>query len=157
MRRLPLAVLVALFSLTAQAAPPFPITTPAPAIALTTTITGVTAAALSGTPTTLAIDMEATPNVTRQLSLTLAVTPGNSTTVVVKCYESQSGTHWDQIPACDSSGACSPDTRTYTLSGYTADTGVKYIPSRWIITKKYAQCSAYDSGSGTVTITGARS
>ena len=149
-------MLRALVLLAALAAPPFPVTPVPPTIALTSAQTGVSAAALSGTPTTSAIDMEATWP-THQLSLTLAVTPGNSTAVVVKCYESQVAamTNPELISPCDSSGACSPDSRTYTLANYSGT--VRYIPSRWIITKRYAKCSAYDAGSGTVTITGVRS
>ena len=158
MRRFLFASLIALSSVQTLAAPPFPVTPVSPTLPITAVQTGVSAAALSGTPTTNAIDMENTWP-THQLSLTLAVTPGNSSTVVVKCYESQTAamTNPELISPCDSSGACSPDSRTYTIANYSAVAGVDYIPSRWIITKRYAKCSAYNSGSGTVTITGVRS
>jgi hypothetical protein len=121
-------------------------------------VTGVTAASLSATPTTAAIDMEAV-HPTNQLSLTLAVTPGTSLTVDVRCYESNNSTTWDQISFCDtaSPSACIPDVRRFTLASYAGT--VKYLPSRWALTKKYARCSVDDpaDGTGTVTITGTRS
>jgi hypothetical protein len=121
--------------------------------------TGVTAANLSATPTTSATDMEAV-RPTNQLSLTLAVTPGTSLTVDVRCYESANNSTWDQISFCDTTtpkSACVPDVRTYTLASFAG--AVKYIPSRWHVTKRWAKCSADDAldGSGTVTITGTRS
>lgn len=151
-------MLHALLLALALSAPPFPVQPVPPTLAITAAQSGVSAAALSGTPTTSALDMEATWP-THQLSLSLAVTPGNSTTVVVKCYESQTAamTNPELISPCDSSGACTPDSRTYTIANYSAVAGVVTIPSRWIITKRYAKCSAYNSGSGTITITGARS
>jgi hypothetical protein len=133
---------------------------------ITAAKTGVTAKALSGTPTTEAIlmagpqtygaELVATP----QLSLTLAVTPGTTTVVDVRCYESQDGANFDAISICDSTvpkAACTPDIRQYTLSAFSGT--VRYIPSRWVVTKKYVKCSADDpnDGSGTVTITGSRS
>ena len=133
-------------------------------LVISSTETGVLGAALSGTPTTNAINMQpnadgsTTPGyLLHQLSLKLAVTPGSTTSFVVKCYESQTTANFELISPCDSSGACAPDNRTYTISNYVAVAGVDYIPSRWIITKRYAQCSAYGAGSGTVTITGVRS
>ena len=144
--------------LTALSAPPFPVTPVPPTIAVTAAQTGVVAAALSGTPWTNAIDMEATWP-THQLSLTLAVTPGTTTSFVVKCYESQTATmtNPELISPCDASGACTPDSRTYTIANYASVAGVYTIPSRWVITKRYAKCNAYNSGSGTITITGVRS
>lgn len=130
-----------------------------PGIAVSATTTGITAANLANTPTTSGVNMEE-GRATNQLSLTLAVTPGTSLVVDVRCYESQSGTAWDQIALCDSvtpKSACHPDVRTFTLADYSGS--VKYITTRWAIKKKYAKCSADDpaDGSGTVTITGARS
>jgi hypothetical protein len=121
-------------------------------------VTGVTAANLSATPTASTLNMEEGSS-TNQLSLTLAVTPGTSLIVDVRCYESANGTTWDQISFCDtaSPSACIPDVRRYTLASYAG--AVKYIPSRWAVTKKYARCSADDpaDGTGTVTVTGTRS
>lgn len=116
---------------------------------------GVSAENLADTPVTDAINMEAS-QITNQLSLTLAVTPGTSLILDVSCYESQDGTNWDQISVC-SSGACAPDVRRYTFSAYAG--AVKYLPTRWSITKKWVQCSTDDpaDGTGTILITGARS
>lgn len=122
--------------------------------------TGVTDADLADTPTTAAINMEAS-RVTNQLSLTLAVTPGTTTAVDVQCYESTNGVNFEQIMICDtaSPSACKPDIRRMTLSDFTASSGVYYLAVRYPIAKKWAQCSADDAadGTGTVTITGARS
>ena len=136
-------------------------------LVISSTETGVLNAALSGTPTTKAIDMQpnadgsTTPGyLLHQLSLTFAVTPGSTTSFSVTCYESQDGTHFDYINPCDNTtpaAVCAPDIRSYTIANYTAVGGVDYIGSRWIITKKYARCSATGVGSGTVTVTGVRS
>jgi hypothetical protein len=144
--------------LAALAAPPFPVNPVSPTIAVTAVQTGVTATSLSTTPWTNPIDMEATWP-THQLSLSLAVTPGTTTSFVVKCYESQTATmtNPELISPCDASGACTPDSRTYTIANYASVAGVYTIPSRWVITKRYARCNAYNSGSGTITITGVRS
>lgn len=122
--------------------------------------TGITAGALADTLTTATINMQA-GKVTNQLSLSLAVTPGTTTVVDVTCYESVDGsTGWDQLVLCDnaSPSACVPDIRRYTLANYTAVSGVKWLASRWPITKKFARCSADDpnDGDGTVTVTGWR-
>lgn len=129
------------------------------AIAITATQTGLTGSALSGTPTTSALNLEAS-QVTRQLSLTLAVTPGTSLVVDVRCYESQNASVWEEIVICDSAtpkAACVPDVRQFTLASYTGV--VKYFTSRWELTKKYVKCSFDDpeDGSGTITVSGARS
>ena len=135
-------------------------------LVISSTETGVLNAALSGTPTTKAIDMQpnadgsTTPGyLLHQLSLKLAVTPGSTTSFVVRCYESQTAamTNPELISPCGASGSCTPDIRTYTISNYAAVAGVDSIPSRWVITKRYAQCSAYGAGTGTITMTGVRS
>lgn len=122
--------------------------------------TGVEDADLADTPATSAIHMEAS-QVTNQLSLTVAVTPGTTTVVDVWCEESVNGVNFDQIAVCDtaSPSACSPDVRRFTLADYTAVSGVYYLAVRYAITKKWARCKADDAadGTGTVTITGARS
>jgi hypothetical protein len=132
---------------------------PQAAVSITSTVSGVAAADLADTPLTNSLNMEA-GQITNQLSLTLAVTPGTSLIVDVRCYESQDGTNWGQISHCDSlaTSTCVPDLRRYTLANYATVSGVKYIPTRWAITKKYTRCSVDDpaDGDGTVTITGAR-
>ena len=96
-----------------------------------------------------------------QLSLTLAVTPGTSLVIDVRCYESYySNTGFDAIPFCDTvqpKSNCRPDIRQFTLADYTGT--VKYIASRWPVTKNYVKCNVTDpaGGSGTVTISGVRS
>lgn len=136
-------------------------------LVISSTETGVLNAALSATPTTNAINMQpnadgsTTPGyLLHQLSLTFAVTPGSTTSFTVTCYESQDGTHFDYLNPCDNTtpaAVCAPDIRSYTIANYAAVGGVDYVGSRWVITKKYAKCSAYGTGTGTVTITGVRS
>jgi len=116
---------------------------------------------LADTPETDVINMNA-GQPTNQLSLTLSVTAGTSTRVQVVCYESnESASDFGPVPLCDSAtpAACKPDLREFTLSDYTAVSGVIHIASRWPIVKQFAQCTADDpdDGTGTVTITGARS
>lgn len=123
-----------------------------------TVASGVAAENLADTPVTDTINMEE-GRPTNQLSFTLAVTVGASAIVDVRCYESVNGTTWDQIGFCDtlSPSTCVPDVRRFTLADYSGT--VKYIATRWRITKKYARCSVDDpaDGSGKVTITGMRS
>jgi len=135
-----------------------------PSVPLSIETTGVSGAALSGTPTTLPIDMEGavsgTARVSNQLALTLAVTPGSTTAIVVKCYESANNSTWAQIGLCDSvapTSGCAPDARQFTLSSYTTVGSIKTIASRWSVKQRYAKCSVYGAGSGTVSVTGSRS
>lgn len=131
-------------------------------IPIEATETGVAGTALSATPRTKRIDMEA-GYPTNQLSWTLTITPGTSATVVVKCYESETGAAntWAQITKCEGSAAagCDPDTRTYTLANFdTNAAGKKVIASRWGVKKKWALCTADDpaDGNGTLVLTGTR-
>lgn len=131
-------------------------------INITATDTGISAANLSATPLSSAIDMQGDGKITNQLSLTIAVTAGSSTRIQVTCYESSSKTaSFAQISFCDNSSPsnCNPDVREFTLSEYTAVGGILYIPSRWGIKKQWAKCSVDDpdNGTGTVTLTGTRS
>ena len=128
--------------------------------------TGVSKAALSGTPTTRSIDMEGAAagstvaRVTNQLSLVLAVTPGTTTTVLVRCYESSNNSTWGQIGLCDSStptSICGPDARQYTLSDFATVGGMKTIATRWAVKARFAKCSFYGAGTGTASVTGSRS
>jgi hypothetical protein len=126
--------------------------------------TGISSAALSGTPTTNSIDMEAqvsgVARVTNQLALTLAVTPGSTTAVVVKCYESSNNSTWGQVGLCDSkapTSSCAPDARQFTLADYTTVGTLKLITTRWSFKQRFAKCSAYGAGTGSVSITGSRS
>jgi hypothetical protein len=129
-------------------------------IPLTLEITGVSNASLSATPMTRSIDMELTA-VTNQLALTLAITPGTSTAIIVKCYESSNNSTWAQIGLCDSAtptSACAPDAREFTLANYASTAGgQKIIATRWDVKQRFAKCSAYDAGTGKISITGSRS
>lgn len=133
---------------------------------LTATQIGVNGENLSDTPVTDAIPMwgdVTAAKIMNQLSLTLTVTAGTTTTFTVKCAESESGAAntWAQITKCDSSAAaaCAPDVRTYTIANYTTQNGTKVIASRWGVKKQYVQCTLDDAadGTGTVVITGTRS
>lgn len=121
---------------------------------------GVAGEDLADTPMTDVINMEAS-SPTNQLSLLVAVTPGTTTVVDVRCYESVNGVVFAPVPLCDSASpsACVPDVRRFTLANFVAASGVYYLASRWPILKKYAKCSADDpnDGTGTVVITGERS
>lgn len=125
--------------------------------------TGVNGLALSQTPKTIPIDMWAAATVSNQLELSLAVTPGTTASVVVKCQQSATAAanSWSQITLCDgnASANCDPDKRTYPLANYDLQGTVKNISSNWKVTKRYVQCSADDplDGTGTVVITGTRS
>jgi hypothetical protein len=114
---------------------------------------------LADTPVTDAVNMEAT-RATNHLSLSVAVTPGTTTSITVICHESTDGVAWSRISQCDSltPSTCKPKTKTYTLADYTTVSGVKTISSRWWTTKKWARCTVDDAadGTGTVTITGSR-
>ena len=125
-----------------------------------TLATGVVDEDLADTPVTSAVNMEAS-RVTSQLSLELAVTAGTTTVVDVWCKESVDGTNYGWLPVCDTSSpsTCKPDIKRYTLADFTADSGVYYLTAHYAITKKWAKCWADDAsdGTGTVTITGARS
>jgi hypothetical protein len=129
--------------------------------ALSAADTGVNGASLSATPRTSRIPMCLDAARYNQLSLTLTVTAGSSTTTVVKCFESETGNAntWAQISICDgnAAAACAPDTRTYTLSEYDTQNSKKVIDSNWRFKKCYALCTATASGTGTVVITGTRS
>ena len=128
-------------------------------IPLTLEITGVSNLSQSTTPVTRPIDMELT-TVTNQLSLTLAVTPGSSTALVVKCYESGNNSTWAQIGLCDSvapTSECQPDARQFTLANYTTVGGMKIIATRWSVKQRHVKCSAYATGTGKISITGSRS
>lgn len=130
-------------------------------VVLSVADTGVSAAALADTPETLPINMEAV-RLTNVLSLILRVTPGDSTGVVVTCYESDKGSVWAQMVLCDygePSSSCKPDSRTYTLSDWTAAAdGNYYLPTHWSSTKELVKCSVDDpgDGTGTVSVTGDR-
>lgn len=121
---------------------------------------GVSGADLADTPTTNAINMEE-GSWMNQLSLEIAVTPGTSLVVDVRCYESYNGTDFGQIAICDTSptSACIPDVRRFTLADWTADgDGVKHLVSRWPTTKRFIRCSVDDpaDGDGTVSIVAVR-
>jgi hypothetical protein len=151
MKRILIALSVVLFSVQARAQ-----CVPGAMTGITASDTGITAKALSGSPTTLAIPMGPCP--AHQLSLTLSVTPGSTTAITLTCYQSQDGSTWGTINPCDNStptAVCVPDVRGYTLANYTGT--VRVIKSNWVITEKFAQCVVSGSGSGTVTITGVRS
>jgi len=128
---------------------------PQASIALTVAMTGVNGEDLADTPMTDAINMEA-GQITNQLSLTLTVTAGTSTRVVVTCYESEDNVTYGRVSVCTSaaSASCAPDIREFTLADYSGS-----ISSRWPVTKKWIKCSADDpdDGTGTVIVTGARS
>lgn len=129
----------------------------APLIELSATQLGLNGAALSAGNPTRTIDMEGT----NQLSLTLTVTPGTTTAVTVKCYESATGAanSWGQISVCDGNAAanCAPDARTYPMTDYETQGTVKVIESRWHVTKRYAMCKPSASGTGTLVLTATRS
>jgi len=131
------------------------------AVVITVAVSGVSAENLADTPLMDALNMEAGKR-TNQLALNLAVTPGTSLVVDVRCYESSDGTNYGQISLCDgaSPSVCAPDIRGFTLADYTADgSGVKHIATKWKAVKKYIKCSVDDpaDGDGTVSITGSRS
>jgi hypothetical protein len=132
----------------------------ATSIVLSVDTTGVSNASVSGTPAMKPIDMEGTAD-TNQLSLSLAITPGTTTAVVVKCYESENNSKWAQISLCDAvapTSDCQPDARNFTLANYTTmPTGQKVIASRWSVKQRYARCSVYGAGTGKVSISGSRS
>jgi len=128
-------------------------------IPLTLEITGVSNISVSTTPMTRPIDMELT-TVTNQLALTLAVTPGSTTTILVKCFESGNNSTWAQIGFCDTltpTSGCVPDARQFTLADYTAVGAQKIIASRWDPKQRYVKCSVYGLGTGKISITGSRS
>lgn len=134
-------------------------------------LTGVNGENLQDTPVTDAINMHLNPSgggapvPTNQLALTLAVTPGTTTSITVFCSEADSTgvtapavNTFAKISRCPS-GACTPDVRTFTLSDFTTVSGVKYITARFHVTKKWAACTLDDAanGTGTVVVTGTRS
>ena len=129
-------------------------------------LTGVNGENLQDTPVTDAINMHLSPSgsgapvVTNQLALTLAVTPGTTTSITLLCSESETNTvaSMSKINRCPS-GACTPDVRTYTLTNYVTVSGVKYITARFDVRKKWVACTLDDAanGSGTVVVTGTRS
>jgi len=123
----------------------------------TATTSGVDGENLNATPVTDAIDMQSGSNC-NQLAVTLAITPGSTTSVTLYCSEGESSTvtAHAKINRCPS-GACTPDVRTYTLSNYDTVNGVKYITARFPVAKRYASCTASGSGTGTVVVTGTRS
>lgn len=138
----------------------FLLAAPTNTVILTTSTTGIAASDLADTPLSLSINMQAGVR-TNQLDLTLAVTAGTSTRVRVTCYDSVDDSVFAQMIFCDSASpsACFPDVREFTLSDFSAVGGVIYIPSRWAVTKQYVKCSVDDpdDGTGTVSLTGARS
>lgn len=131
-------------------------------IQLTATDFGISAANLSDTPVSSAIDMENTV-ASNQLSLTISITPGTTTSITVRCSDSvdNSSNSYSQIGICDgnASATCAPDIRTYAMSDYTTQTGKKIISSNWRTKKRYVKCTLDDAadGTGTVTVTGTRS
>lgn len=140
-----------------------PIAAAAQAVTISATQSGVSGESLSATPMTDTINME-TVKPTNQLSLTLTITPGTTTVVRVRCYQSLSGASgsWGPLPVCDAAvpiSSCVPDVRSFTLSDYTTVGGVKVITTNWWVKQKYAQCSVDDpnDGTGTVVVTGSRS
>ena len=129
-------------------------------------LTGINGENLQDTPVSDAINMHLNPTgggapvITNQLALTLAITPGTTTSVTLFCSESETSTvnTMAKINRCPG-GTCTPDVRTYTLSDYATVSGVKYVTARFHVTKKYAACTLDDAanGSGTVVVTGTRS
>ncbi len=146
------AALVALLLATPATAAPDP-------QAITSAMTGVSATALSGVATSLPINMWS-GFVAKDLTVRLKITPGNTATVTVKCYERpDTSTEFSQIPLCDSASpsSCKPDSRVFTLADYATDGGgFKYIVSHWTVREMWQKCSAEGSGTGTVTMTGTR-
>lgn len=129
-------------------------------IPITATDSGISATAIATVATSNPIDMEPQGKRLNQLSLTIAVTPGTTATIEVRCYESSAKTSGYAIIAkCNSAGACIPWVRTFTLTDYATVSGKKYIKTRWSIREQFAECSVLDplGGSGTATMTGTRS
>lgn len=131
-------------------------------IDITAAKSGINGESLADTPVSDAIDMleERWAN---QLSLTLTVTPGTSTTFTVRCYGSETGaaSTWAQISFCSAAAAstCGPTVRTYTLADYETQNAKKVIESDWPARKRWVQCKLDDAadGTGTVVVTGTRS
>lgn len=134
----------------------FALAEPFQPIILSATDTGLDGDALSGAPTA-SVDMF-DDGYTQQLSWTMDITPGTSTAIVVKCWESEENTTWAQVNVCDESAAaaCLPDIRTYTFADYTAQSAHYIIASRWVTTKRYFRCSFTATGTGTIVLTGSR-
>ncbi len=122
---------------------------------------GVSAAALSGTPTTGAIAMDS-PSVGsfNTLLLTATGTPGTTTAVVVACYTSptEAGpglTGYTPINACSSaaSATCAADLRSYT---FTVAAGSGFT-SMWRTGARWMKCTFTDAGTGTLSVSAQRS
>lgn len=138
-----------------------PVQPPHHSIEVTTTITEIDDEPLADDTPSSPINMHST-SPCNQLALTLAVTPGDSTSVEVRCEERGSTSEgWQPVPFCsaDAAASCAKDVRTFTLADYTAVSGVIWLSSRWPIRKQFARCYANDpgDGTGTVDMTGWRS